>query len=79
MNSLSYSGNAKHKLIMTGDFKSAVKKREQDENIKPELSFVDSLLMMYKLSMKTTKAKGQCRAYDNIRLYAHNLGDFVFH
>ena len=57
----------------------AVKKREQDENNKPELSFVDSLLMMYKLRMKTTKAKAECRAYDNIRLYAHNLGDFVFY
>ena len=84
MDSLLNSGTAKNKLKMTGNIKDAkkkiaVKKREQDENNKPELSFVDSLLMMYKLRMKTTKAKGQCRVYDNIRLYAHNFGDFVFH
>ena len=46
MDSLSQSGNAKHRLIMTGNVKDAktfftVKKREQDRNIKPELSFVD--------------------------------------
>ena len=82
MDSLSYSGNAKQKLIMMGDIKDAktlfaVKKQEQDQNIKPQLSFVDSLFMMYRLRKKFIKAKAECKAYDNIRLYSHNFGDLT--
>ena len=35
--------------------------------------------MMYKLRKKIAKAKSECTAYDNIRLYSHNFGDFVFY
>ena len=50
--SISMSGEARKKISMTGDTKDArncyaAKNREADENIKWELSFVDSLLMMY--------------------------------
>ena len=64
---------------MTGDVKDAksfyaAKKQEQERNIEPELSFVDSLFMMYKLRKKIAKAKAECKAYDNIRQYNHNFG-----
>ena len=69
---------------MTGDTKDAktffsVKKRELEQNIKLELSFVDSLFIMYKLRKQIAKAKFECTAFDNIRLYSHNCGDFVFY
>ena len=35
--------------------------------------------MMYKLRKKIAKAKAACKAYDNIRQYTHNFGDFVFY
>ena len=64
MESISISGDAKRKLIMTGDTKDArtffsVKKRESEQNIKLELSFVDSIFMMYKLRKRITKANAQ--------------------
>ena len=34
---------------------------------------------MYKLRKRITKAKAECTAYDNIRLYSHNFGDFIFY
>ena len=82
MDSISNSGDAKRKLVMTGDTKDAktfftVKKRKQEQNIILELSFVDSFFMMYKLRKRIVKAKAECTAYDNIRLYSHNFGDFV--
>ena len=69
---------------MTGDNKDArtffsVKKQERDQDITNELSFVDSLFIMYKLRKKIAKAKTECRAYGNIRLYSHNFGDFFFY
>ena len=33
---------------------------------KKELNFVDSLFVMFKLRQEITKAKAECRAYDNI-------------
>ena len=54
----------------------AVKKREQEKNLKPELSFVDSLFMMFKLRKKIAKAKTECKAYENIRQYTNNFGGF---
>ena len=49
MDSISISGDAKQKLVLRGDTKDAktfytVKKRKAEQNIKLELSFVDSLL-----------------------------------
>ena len=35
--------------------------------------------MMYKLRKRIAKAKSECTAFDNIRLYSHNCGDFVFY
>ena len=35
--------------------------------------------MIYKLRKKITKAKAECKAYDNIRQYTHNFVDFVFY
>ena len=59
--SISMSGEARKKISMTGDTKDArnlyaAKKREAEENIKWELSFVDSLFMMYRLRKKIMKA-----------------------
>ena len=54
MSTLSNSGQAAARLIMTGDSKDArhffiVKKKEQETGIQQELSFIDSLFMLYKL------------------------------
>ena len=78
------SGDARKKISMTGDTKDAknfyaAKKHEAEENIKWELSFVDSLFMMYRLRKKIMKAKAESIAFDNIRLYSHNFCDFVFY
>jgi len=81
---LSFSRDAKFKLNMTGDTKDAktffaVKKHELENKKKPELSFVDSLFMMFKLRKKIIKAQAECKAYDNIRQYTHNFGDYIFY
>jgi hypothetical protein len=34
---------------------------------------------MYKLRKKIEKAKAECIAFNNIRMYSHNFGDFVFY
>ena len=56
MESISTSGNAKRKLIPadTKDAKAfnAIKKQETEENTTLELSFVESIFMMYKLRKK---------------------------
>ena len=66
MDVLSFSGHAKYELSMPGETKDAkvffVKKQhEEDNEIKPELSFVDDLFMMFKLRKKIEKAKAECR------------------
>ena len=38
-----------------------------------ELSFVDSLFMMFKLRKKIEKAKDECKAFDNIHHYNHSF------
>ena len=75
MNVISHSGDATTKLVMTGDSKDArtffaVKKREEANDLKPELSFVDSLFMMFKLRRRIAKAKAECKPYYNIRQYS---------
>ena len=82
--SISTSGGVRRKILMTGDTKDAknfyaAKKQEFEENIKFELSFIDSLYMMYSLRKKIKKAQAEATAFDNIRLYSHNFGDFVFY
>ena len=74
MESISTSGNAKRKLMMPADTKdakafNASKKQETEENTTLELSFVESIFMMYKLRMKIEKAKAECIAFNNIRMY----------
>ena len=63
---------------MTADTKDAktffqIKTRELDQNIAMELSFVESIVMMYKLRKKIAKAKAECISFNNIRMYYHNL------
>ena len=84
MDSISKSEEARRKLLMTADTKDAktffqIKKRELDQNITIELSFVESIFMMYKLRKKIAKAKAECTSFNNIRMYSHNFGDFVFY
>ena len=62
--SISISGEARKQISMTEDTKDAknfyaAKKHEAEENIKWELSFVDSLFMMYRLRKKIMKAKAE--------------------
>ena len=83
MDTLLYSGKAASRLVMTGGSKDArhfftIKKKEQENVSKLELSFIDSLFMMYKLRRKIVKLKAGCKAFDNIRQYIHNFGDYVF-
>ena len=57
---------------MTGDTKDAksfyaAKKKEFEENIQYELSFVDSLYMMHILRKKIQKAQAEATAFDNIK------------
>ena len=66
MDSISKSEEARRKLLMTADTKNAktffqIKKRELDQNITVtmELSFVESIFMMYKLRKKIAKAKAE--------------------
>jgi len=80
--SISMSGEARKKILMTGDTKDAknfyaTKKQELEGKL--ELSFVDSLYMMYTLRKKIKKAQAETTSFDNIRLYSHNFGDFVFY
>jgi len=84
MESISTSGSARKKILMTGDTKDAknfyaAKKQEFEENISFELSFIDSLYMMHSLRKKIQKAQAEATAFDNIRQYSHNFGDFVFY
>jgi methyltransferase-like protein len=84
MKSITASGEAKKKIVMTGDTKDAknfyaAKKKEFEENIQFELSFIDSLYMMHTLRKKIQKAQAEAMAFDNIKQYSHNFGDFVFY
>ena len=57
MDTLTKSGKAEAKLIMSGDSKDSrrffsITKKEAEEGTKWELSFVDSLFMMHRLREK---------------------------
>ena len=83
MSILSHSGQASTKLIMTGDSKDAkhffaTKKKEQESGIIQELSFVDSLFMMYQLRRKIVKVQAEMKAYNSVKQYTHYFGDFIF-
>ena len=49
-----------------------IKKKEQERGITHELSFVDSLFMMYQLRRKIVKTQSS-------ETYSHNFGEFVFY
>ena len=78
------AGMLEENSVMTEDTKDAktfysVKKHEAEHNFKEELSFLDSLFMMYRLRKKIAKVKTECLVFDNIRMYSHNFGDFVLY
>ena len=84
MQILYHSGKAASKLVMTGDSKDgklfyATKKMEQEKGIIHELGFVDSLFMMHQLRRKIVKAQAEMLAYNNIKQYTHQFGDFIFY
>ena len=72
MNTLSNSGKAAARLQMSGDSKDAknffiIKKKEQERGIIHELSFVDSLFMMYQLRRKIVKTQSEIKAYNSVK------------
>ena len=84
MSTLSTSGKAAARSQMAGDSKDArnffiIKKKEQERGITHELSFVDSLFMMYQLRRKIAKTQSEIKAYNSVKTYSHNFGDFVFY
>ena len=84
MNTLSNSGKAAARLVMTGDSKDyrkffLIKKKEQERGIKQELSSIDSLFMMFRLRKKIVKIQDEIKAYSNVKQYSHNFGDFIFY
>ena len=54
------------------------KKKEVEENITLELSFVDSYLTMFKLHKKMEKVKEEIVGFNNVRAYNDNFGDYIF-
>ena len=84
MSTLSNSGKAASSIIMTGDSKDArqffiIKKKEQEKGIQHELSFVDSLFMMYQLNRRIVKVQAEMKAYNSMKHYAHSFGDCIFY
>ena len=84
MSKFSDSSKATSRLIMTGDSKDGrqffiIKKKEQEKGIQHELSFVDSLFMMYQLRRRIVKVQAEMKAYNNIKQYTHSFGDFIFY
>ena len=43
------------------------------------MGFVDSLFMMHQLRRKIVKAQAEMMAYNNIKQYTHQFGDFIFY
>ena len=84
MSTLSNSGKAAARLHMTGDSKDArnffiIKKKEQERGTIHELSFVDSLFMMFQLRRKIIKVQAEMKAYNSVKTYTHYFGDFIFY
>ena len=84
MATLSNSGRAQAKLVMSGDSKDSrrffgIKKREAEEGIKWELSFVDSLFMMHRLREKIQRVQSDIKAHQGVQQYTHNFGEFIFY
>ena len=70
MSVLPDSGKAASRLIMTGDSKDRrqffiIKKKEQEKGIQHELSFVDSLFLMYQIRRRIVKIQAEMKAYNN--------------
>ena len=69
---------------MTGDSKDgkyffATKKMEKEKGIIHELGFVDSLFMVHQIRRKIVKVQAEMIAYNSIKQYTHNYGDFIFY
>ena len=84
MNTLSFSGKAQAKLVMSGDSKDShrfygIKRKEVEEGITWELSFVDSLFMMHTLREKILKVQTDILAHQGVQQYTHNFGEFIFY
>ena len=84
MTKLSYSGKAAAKLVLNGDNKDSrkffiIKKKEEEKGIKQELGFIDSLFMMFKLREKIARIRNEIKAYNFVKQYSHNFGDFIFY
>jgi hypothetical protein len=84
MTTLSYSGKAAAKMAMTGDSKDSrkfyiIKRKEEEKGIKQELSFIDSLFMMFRLRQKIARIQDEMKAYSYVKQYSHNFGEFVFY
>ena len=68
MSTLSKSGKAAARLVMTVDCKK-----------KLELSFVDSLFMMFKLQERLARIQSTVKVYNSVQQYTHNFGEFIFY
>ena len=84
MNTLSNSGKAVARLVMTGESKDSrrfflVKKKEMEQGTQLELSFVDFFFMMYKLQEKIVRIQADIKAYNNIKQYSQNFWCIVGH
>ena len=84
MATISNSGKASAKLVMTGDSKDSrqfflIKKKELEEGTQLELSFVDSLFMKHRLREKISRIQADVRAYQSVQQYTHNFGDLIFY
>ena len=44
-----------------------------------DLSFADSLFMMFKLRQNIVKIQDEIKAYNYVKQYTHNFGDFIFY
>ena len=83
MHTLSFSGKAQARLVMSGDSKDSrcfygIKRMEDKEGITWELSFVDSLFMMHILREKILKVQTDIKAHQGVQQYTHNFGEFIF-
>ena len=79
MDSISNSGDARRKLVMTGDTKDAKKLFfSQKTRTKAEhqvgIEFCGFSIHDVQTQKKIAKAKYECTAHDNIRLYSPNFG-----
>ena len=79
MATLSNSGKAQAKLVMSGDSKDprrfiSITKKEAEEG-----TIVDSLFMMHRLREKIHRIQSDVRAHQSVQQHTHNFGEFIFY